>query len=206
MKIKNYFQLSMIVLLVLMIFGCMGEDGSDGRDGEDGDAYVSFYFITPFTYVTDDPGIPSIIFSGSWYQTTPGTYAMAYESWDNSIWALNYTVTINEGEPGEKGEKGAIFLKDGEDGEDGEDGTDMCFFIGCWSDGPTLNNQVCNPTSAKTIGVNNSLENENDDEIAYYNETLFDLDFILSKNDTNVTYQKISSNRYTVELLSKQIK
>ena len=94
MKIKKYIQLSMIVLLVLMIFGCTGEDGSDGADGADGDAWVSLWFITPFSYITDDPGIPSLIFSGTSYQTTPGTYALGYEAFDGSTWALNYTVTM----------------------------------------------------------------------------------------------------------------
>ena len=38
----------------------MGEDGEDGADGEDGDAFVSYWFVTPFTFVSDDPGIPVI--------------------------------------------------------------------------------------------------------------------------------------------------
>ena len=55
----------LLCFMILIVFSCMGEDGVDGADGEDGDAFIAYWFVTPFIFVSDDPGIPVIAFNGT---------------------------------------------------------------------------------------------------------------------------------------------
>jgi len=220
---KYFFKLTVLSLFTLtLILGCKGQDGIDGMDGEDGDSYVAFWFITPLIYATDDPNIPSIIFNTTYYKTYPGTYSFAYEAWDGSVWALNYTIVLDEGDPGEKGEDGELFWQDGEDGADGDDGNNLCVDIGLWSTGPDIYSPVecfgtlLGRTTGEQFNFIESYENElfksgkkdiiTDQINAMTDLTLAKYLYESDENEPQINIKIISSGKYTIKLVYKQIK
>ena len=217
---KCFNKLTILSLFTFtLILGCKGQDGMDGMDG---DSFVAFWFITPLSYATDDPNIPSIIYSQTYYQTYPGTYSFAYEAWDGSVWTFNYTISIDEGEPGEKGEPGDLFWQDGQDGQDGEDGNNLCFDIGLWSTGPDVYaSEECfgtllGRTTGEQLNFIESYENEliNSGTIDIITEEIYAITklkltkylFESDENKPQINIKIISSGIYTIKLVYKQIK
>ena len=88
--------------------------------GDPGDPFIAYSWTSgPFTFSTDDPGIPDVIYNGQYYGTYPGTYWFTYQAWDGSVWTGYYTIYRDTG--------GA-----------GSDGDDTYFELACYNTGPIL--------------------------------------------------------------------
>ena len=203
LNFKNIF----IIVLSIFYLSC-GEPGKDGIDG-DPNLAVS-WAVAPFSFSTDDPLFPSLFFNGTYYTSTPGTHAFAYESWDGSLWYGNYTLTYNPGTAGEDSE--FPFLEDGEDGVDGED---TCFELLCLSGGANLYTWSCFSRTTNRImdeRIENEVkkfENSNmilDESLKSESLNIELQSYSLNKNDPNVIIQSGKAGNYEYELLTKRIK
>lgn len=88
---KKFLLVLLVLTSLLLLVNCKGPDG---------EAYLKYWWTGKLYYISDtNPSTPATIYNDQYFKTNTGTFRTEYVSWDGSGWWINYTITVNEGEP-----------------------------------------------------------------------------------------------------------
>jgi hypothetical protein len=88
---KKLLLVLLVLTSLLLLVNCKGPDG---------EASLKYWWTGTLYAISDtNPSTPATIYNNQYFKTNTGTFRTEYVSWDGSGWWINYTITVNEGEP-----------------------------------------------------------------------------------------------------------